>query len=211
MTTIADSATNQAWLLRPDDKTALVLTGDAAPPADPAAAAPKADATIAPTGKKREIDGVSCDEYTVAMKLDIASMLGGGSALPPEAASMLKDVVLQISGSIWASRDAPGAAEFAVFQKTASRFAAAAVARTASGGGGTSIPGGMDRLLTGFPEATGIPYLTELTTRVEGTGQFVALMQQIGQMKITGKVSSISTDAVPVDVFNVPAGYTIVK
>lgn len=210
VTTIADSATNQAYLLRPDDKTALVLTADAAGPADPAAVAPKLDATIAPTGKKREIDGVSCDEYTVALKLDIASILGGGSALPPEAASMLKDVFLHVSGSIWAAKDAPGAVEYAAFQKTAARFGAAAVART-SGGTGASIPGGMDRLLTGFPQATGIPYLTELTTKLEGTGHLVALMQQMGQMKITGKVSSISTEAVPAEIFSVPEGYTIVK
>src|SRR6185503_1550744 len=116
------SATNQAYLLRPDDKTALVLTADAAGPAEPSAAAPKMDATVALTGQKREINGVSCDEYTVAFKLDIASILGGGSALPPEAASMLKDVFLHISGSIWAAKDAPGAAEYAAFQKTASRF-----------------------------------------------------------------------------------------
>ena len=210
VTTIADSATNQAYLLRPDEKTALVLTADATAPADPTAVAPKSDATVAPTGQKREIDGVSCDEYTVALKLDIASILGGGSALPPEAASMLKDVFLLVRGSIWAAKDAPGAGEYAAFQKTASRFAGAAVART-SGGTGTSIPGGMDRLLTGFSEATGIPYLTELTTKLEGTGQLVALMQQMGQMKITGKVSSISTEAVPADIFNVPEGYTIVK
>jgi hypothetical protein len=69
----------------------------------------------------------------------------------------------------------------------------------------------MDRLLTGFPEASGIPYLTELTTKLEGTGQLVALLQQMGQMKINGKVESVSTEAVPADLFNVPEGYTIVK
>ena len=63
-----------------------------------------------------------------------------------------------------------------------------------------------DRLLTGFPHATGIPYLTELTTKLEGTGHLVALMQQMGQMKITGKVSSISTEAVPAEIFSVPEG-----
>ncbi len=74
-----------------------------------------------------------------------------------------------------------------------------------------SIPAGLDRLLTGFPEAPGIPYLSELTTKLEGTGQLVALMQQMGQMTVTGKVSSISTETVSTDIFNVPEGYTIVK
>ena len=53
----------------------------------------------------------------------------------------------------------------------------------------------MERLFTGFPEATGIPYLTELTTAVEGTGQFVALLQGMAQMKIVSKVTGVSTDA----------------
>jgi hypothetical protein len=212
--TISDTATNQAWLLRPDEKTAQLLQPEATGPSDsPAMAVPGIDATVTPTGQKRDINGVSCDEYAVTMKLDLASVAGGGGALPPEAASMLKDVFLQVSGSIWAAKDAPGAAEYAAFQKIASRLAAAVAGRTVSAGAGgpAPIPSGMDRLLTGFPEASGIPYLTELTTRLEGTGQLVALLQQMGQMKITGKVSTISTEPVPADLFTVPEGYTILK
>jgi hypothetical protein len=33
----------------------------------------------------------------------------------------------------------------------------------------------------------------------------------MGQMKITSKVSTISTEPVPADLFNVPEGYTILK
>jgi hypothetical protein len=212
--TISDTATNQAWLLRPDEKTAQLLQPEVTGPSDaPTVAVPGIDASVTPTGQKRDINGVSCDEYAVTMKLDLASVAGGGGALPPEAASMLKDVFLQVSGSIWAAKDAPGAAEYAAFQKIASRLAAAVAGRTVSAGAGgpAPIPSGMDRLLTGFPEASGIPYLTELTTRLEGTGQLVALLQQMGQMKITGKVSTISTEPVPADLFTVPDGYTILK
>jgi hypothetical protein len=66
-------------------------------------------------------------------------------------------------------------------------------------------------LFTGFPEAAGIPYLTELTTAVEGTGQFVALLQGMAQMKITSKVTSLSNEPVGADAFAVPEGYTLVK
>ena len=214
VTTISDTATNQAWLLRPDEKTAQLLQPEAAAPSDaPAVAVPGIDASVTPTGQRRDINGVPCDEYSITMKLDLASVAGGGAALPPEAASMLKDVFLHVSGSIWAAKDAPGAAEYAAFQKTASRLAAAVAGRTVSGGAGgpAPIPSGMDRLLTGFPEASGIPYLTELTTSLEGTGPLAVLLQQMGQMKITGKVSTISTEPVPADLFNVPEGYTIVK
>ena len=209
--TISDAATRQAYLLQPTDKTAMLLPTAGTGQSD-AAAAPSAEAVVKPTGQKREIDGFSCDEYSVAMKLDMSSLAGGG-ALPPEAISMLKDVVLTISGSIWAAKDAPGAGEYAEFQKHAARLAGAAMERSVGSGAGRSspIPNGLDRLITGFPEASGIPYLTELTTKLEGTGQLVALMQQMGQMKITGKVSEISTDPVPADVFTIPEGYTIVK
>jgi len=212
--TISDTATNQAWLLRPDEKTAQLLPPEAATPSDaPAVAVPGIDASVTSTGQRREINGVTCDEYAITMKLDLASVAGGGAALPPDAASMLKDVFLHVSGSIWAAKDAPGAAEYAAFQKTAARLAVAVAGRTVSGGaaGPAPIPSGMDRLLTGFPEATGIPYLSELTTKLEGTGPLVMLLQQMGQMKITGKVSTISTEPVPADAFNVPEGYTIVK
>jgi hypothetical protein len=212
--TISDTATNQAYLLRPEDKTALLLQPETTGSSDPSTGAvPGIDAAVTPTGQKRDINGVSCDEYAVAMKVDIASIAGGGTPLPPEAASMLKDVILYVSGSIWAAKDVPGAAEYAAFQKTAARLAAAAAGRTVSAGAAVPapIPSGMDRLLTGFPEASGIPYLTELTTRLEGTGQLVALLQQIGQMKITGTVSSVSTEPVSADLFNVPEGYTILK
>lgn len=212
LATISDTATNQAYLLRPDDKTALLLD-TAGSPDFKAGVVAGIDGSVTPTGQKRDINGVSCDEYALTMKLDLASVAGGGSALPPEAASMLKDVFLHVTGSIWAAKDAPGATEYAAFQKTAARLAAAAAGRTVSSGAGgpAPIPSGMDRLLTGFPEASGIPYLTELTTRLAGTGQLVALMQQMGQMRITGKVESVSTEPVPADLFNVPEGYTILK
>ena len=211
--TISDTATNQAYLLRPEDKTAHLLQPEPTSSSDASAVlVPKIDASVTPTGQKRDINGVSCDEYAVVMKLDLASV-AGGAALPPETASILKDVFLHVSGSIWSAKDAPGAAEYAAFQKIAARLAAAAAGRTLPGGAGppAPIPGGMDRLLTGFPEAVGIPYLTELTTRLEGTGPLVALMQQMGQMKITGRVSEVSTDPVPADLFKVPEDYTILK
>jgi hypothetical protein len=213
ITTLSDTATNQAYVLRPDERTALLIQTDAAAADGAGASSSTVEASVKATGQKREIDGQSCDEYAVMLKLPLSALaVGSGSALPPEAASMLKDVTLGISGSIWAARDAPGAAEYAAFQRVAGRMAAAIGQRPPGGAGSPlPIPTGMDRLVTGFPEATGIPYLTELTTRLEGTGQLVALMQQMGQMKITGKVSSISTEPVSTDIFTVPEGFTIVK
>ena len=59
--------------------------------------------------------------------------------------------------------------------------------------------------------ASGLAYLTEMTMTIEGTGQMAEMMKQMGPMKITQKVSSISADAISDDQFKVPEGFTIVK
>ena len=145
--------------------------------------------------------------------MNMAAMAAGaGSSLPAEAAAMLKDVFLRVTGSTWVAKDAPGASDYAAFQKAAANVAVSALSRMSSSSGGSSpLPSGMERLITGFPETTGIPYLTELTTAVEGTGQFVALLQGMAQMKITSKVTGVSTDAIAADAFTLPEGYTVVK
>ena len=133
--------------------------------------------------------------------------------MPPEAAAMLKDVFVRVTGSVWAAKDAPGVADYAAWQQAAGKVAVAAMSRVAAAPGSpaATIPSGVERLVTGFPEAFGIPYLTELTTSLEGSGKLVALLQQMGQMKIVSKVTAISTDPVSADVFTVPEDYTIVK
>ena len=211
LTTIIDTGSNQMYVLRHADKTALQLQVDGGTAGQAAAAAVEAD--VKPTGRTRDIDGVPCSEFAVSMKMNMAALAAGaGSSLPAEANAMLKDVFLRIEGSSWVAKDVPGAAEYAAFQKAASRAAMAALSRvSASGGASSSLPGGMERLFTGFPEATGIPYLTELTTAVEGTGQFVALLQGMAQMKITNKVTSVSTEPVGADAFAVPEGFPVVK
>ena len=211
LTTIIDTESNQMYVLRPADKTALQLPADGG--ATGQAAVAEVEATVKPTGRTRDVEGVACTEFAVSMKMNMAAVAAGaGSSLPPEATAMLKDIFLRVEGSTWVAKEAPGAAEYATFQKAASRAAMAALSRvSASGGASSSIPGGMERLFTGFPEASGIPYLTELTTAVEGTGQFVALLQGMAQMKITNKVTSVSTEPVGADAFAVPEGFTVVK
>lgn len=215
VSTIIDTAAAQALVLQPEQKTALQFSTDTAA-LTPSSAPPPIETAVQPTGKTRDIDGVSCAEYSVTMKMEMAAMAAaGGSALPPETAAMLKGVIVRITGSTWVAKDAPGAADYAAFQQIAAKVAVAAMTRlSASAPGGapaSPIPSGMERLVTGFPEAPGIPYLTELTTSIEGSGQLVAILQGLAQMKITSKVASLSTDPVPAGVFAVPEGYTVVK
>ena len=212
VSTIIDTATNQAFVLHPTEKTATQFPIDsAAGQAQSVSNAVVAD--VKPSGQTREIDGVACAEYLVTMRMDMAAIVAsGGSALPPEATAMLKDVFLKISGSTWVAKDGPGAADYQVFQRAAALAAVGAMSRLPGNTGSASpVPRGMERLVTGFPEAPGIPYLTELTTAVEGTGQFVGLLQGMAQMKITSKVTGVSTDTISADAFTVPEGFTVVK
>ena len=212
-TTIVDLATKQMILLRHDEKTAEVVvtgTGVIPTPKGPMPM-PKIDTTVKPTGQKRDINGISCAEYAITMTMDMSSM-GGRGDMPPEASAMFKGLTMKMSGSAWVAKDAPGASEYATYQAAASKLALGAMAGAPGGRGGMgAMPQGMEKLIAGFAEAPGIPYLTELTMSMEGNAQIAAMMSQMGQMKIISRVTDLSTDAVADTVFVVPADYKTVK
>ena len=214
-TTIVDLTTKQMMLLRHDDKTAqLIEPGSATVPTPKGPMPmPKIDTTVKPTGQKRDINGVSCAEYSIMMIMDMSSM-GGRADMPPEAAAMFKGLTMKMSGSAWVARDAPGAPEYATYQAAAAKMALGAIAGGAGAagrGGMGTMPQGMEKLIAGFAEAPGIPYLTELTMSMEGNAKIAAMMAQMGQMKIISKVTDVSTAAVDDSLFVVPADYKTIK
>jgi hypothetical protein len=206
MSTIVDVEAKQLIILRADQKTATIVAAAAAPSVTPTAQGPTMGATIKPTGKSQTIDGVQCDEYTFTTSVDMSSMTAN-TQMPPEAAAMMKGVKILVAGSAWMAKDAPGAAEYVAFQKT---LAASDLASAASGMSGMSIPG-LREAMKAMSGANGMTYLNEATVSFEGEGQMVEMMKQMGPMKVTSKVSSISTEALSDDLFKVPEGYTIVK
>ena len=209
ITTIADLASKQIVVLRPDQKTAQIIT----PPTDsagkdaPAAATPAIDASINPTGKSQVIDGVKCDEYAFSTAVNMSEINPGGAAMPPEAAEMMKGVKMVMKGSMWIAKDAPGAADYLAFQKAAS---AGDLTSLIAGASGMGMPG-LDKMMKSMSNVSGMAYLTEMTMTVEGSGQMAEMMQQMGPMKITTKVTSITTDPISDDVFKIPEGYTVIK
>jgi Domain of unknown function (DUF4412) len=212
MSAIVDLATKQAILLRPDQKTAQIVE-PAAAAASTASPMPAIETTVKPTGQSREINGMKCDEYAISMAMNMAAMAGGRSDMPPEASGMLKGVRMTMTGSSWVAKNAPGAAEFAAFQSAAAKTALAALSAGGSSpsGGSSGLPVGLERMITGFAEAPGIPYLTELTMGIEGSGQLVAIMKQMGETKIITRVTNVSAGPLDDTLFRVPDGYTIVK
>jgi hypothetical protein len=108
---------------------------------------------------------------------------------------------------MWASKDVPGAAEYIAYQKAAATSDMAAASATAAG---VSMPG-MDKMIKAMGSIDGLPYLSEMTMNVEGTGQIAEMMKQMGAMKVTTKTNSVSGDPISDDLFKVPEGYTVVK
>jgi hypothetical protein len=210
--TITDLAAKQVTILRPDQKTATVVKPDvpAAGTGAPAGTVPTmpADAiesSIKPTGKSQTIDGIKCDEYAFATRVNLSEMTG--SRMPPEAAAVMQDVRLNMEGSMWVAKDVPGAAEFIAFQKAAF---ASDMSTIVAGAMGVKIPG-MEKLMRAIASADGMTYLTEMTMTADGTGQVADMMRSMGPMKITTRTTSVNTDAVADDLFTIPADYKVIK
>ncbi len=204
MSSISDLARRQVVLLNSATKTATVMSPDSPGSNLPM---PNIDITFKATGKSQTIEGQQCDEHSLAMTMNMADVMPQGQ-VPPEAAAMMADVKMVMSGSIWIAKSAPGASEFAAFNKAAldSKLLSAL-----TGGlqGGRSGP--MDKLIEASTSAPGLPYLTELTMQFEGSGAMVDAMKQMGPMKMVQKISSVSTAPVADDIFTIPADYTIEK
>jgi hypothetical protein len=205
---ISDIDANQVIVLRADQKTAQIITPSNAGAVVKAAAEaiPAADSSMKPTGKSQVIDGIKCDEYIFTMSLNMAEMNPGGQ-MPPEALEAMKGLKMNITGSFWVGKDVPGAAEYTAFQKAAASTELGSVMSSASG---AQMPG-MDKMMKALGSVNGLPYLTEMTMSIDGTGQIAEMMQQMGPMKITTKVTSITTDPISDDLFKVPEGYSVIK
>ena len=206
--TITDLATKQVIILRPDQKTATIVTATPPPAAGTGAPATPLvtlaiDASIKPTGKTQVIDGFKCDEFTFTTTMDMGKFGG----IPPEAAAMLQGVKMIMAGSIWVTKDVPGGAEYIAFQKAA---AAGDMASAVAGAAGVSMPG-MDEMMKAMGSLDGLAYLSEMTMKVEGSGQVADMMKQMGAMKVTSRTTSIKADSLSDNLFKVPEGYTTTK
>jgi len=209
MSTITDAAAKQVILLDHNQKTARVSTAGT-PPATPSPAPTttvKVDATVTPTGKSQTIDGFKCSEYTFTTSMNMSEV--SGAQMPPEAAAALQGITMIMKGSLWVTKDAPGAAEFRDYQKAMS---SADLTSAAMGATGMSMPGA-DKLAKAMAGVDGVPILTEMTMTVEGgSGQMAEMMKQMmGDMKVTTKVLSFKNDTIADDAFKVPEGYQVIK
>lgn len=199
---IADLETDKVYMLNVADKTVQMMNAASVP----AAAVPKIDAAIKPTGQSRPINNLTCQEYALEMTMSMAE--AAGAQMPPEAAEMMKGMNMAIDGSVWVAKKGPGAEEYAAFSKAAIDSNLASVLSGAAGGGRNP---GMERLMSVSSQAQGLPCLTEMNMTVEGSGPMADMLKQAGPVKTTVETTSISTDPLPADLFEVPADYKTIK
>ena len=195
VTAITDVEKQQVMMLRTGSNIAQVITPESVA-AGGRWQTPAIDVSLKPTGKSRMIHGVSCDEHSFTMRMDMASV--PNPHIPPEA---MKGASMRMDGSIWIGRSAPGAAEWVAFNR------AAVNSNLLSAITGVASEPWMDKLHE-IAATAGIPYLIEMTTRYEGTGAMMDLMKGIGNMKMIQKVT-VSTAPIAADLFELPAGYTL--
>jgi hypothetical protein len=210
MSTIADLVAKQMTILRHDQKTAQVIIAPNASTTSTTTAPPisgtvKMDVSVTPTGKSQVIDGFKCDEFTFTTTMNMSEV--GGPNLPPEAVAMMKGMSMVMKGSMWVTKEAPGGAEYLAYNKA---LASADLNAAAAGMSGINMPG-LDNMTKAMASVNGLAYMTEMTMKIEGTGQMAEMMRQMGDMKITSKTNSISVETIAEDQFKVPDGYTIVK
>lgn len=208
MASITDLAAKQMILLRDDQKTAHIFSPGTpgGVPGAPPIAIPQFETSLKPTGRSRTIADVDCSEFAISMKVNMANSVT--PEMPADAAGMLKDVRMIMTGSMWVATSGPGVADYVAFQKASADGHMSAILAGAMPG---MASGNMDRMMAALASAPGMPYLTEMTMTFEGSGQMVEMMKQIGTMKMTSKVTSVSTDAIPDDLFKVPEDYKLIK
>lgn len=207
ISTITDLEGKRIIILNNAQKTAQILTAGA--PLSPGGkpfTVPKMDASVKPTGRSQTISGNACDEFAVTMSMSMGEM-GGSAQMPAEAGEMMKSIRMVMSGTMWIAKSGPGVAEFAAFQAASVKGEIAKIMGGMAGFGG----GGLDRMMGSLAGATGLPYLTELTMTMEGSGPIVEMMKQQGPIKMTTRVTEVSTDTLADDLFNVPNDYKVTK
>lgn len=208
---ITDAETHQIVTLNHTAKTAQALDSTQAFKMT-AAAIPSIDAKVEPTGKTQEIAERTCSEYRYTLTLDMeslaANMGSAGKPMPPGGVDALKGAKMIMNGTMWVAIDGPGVAEFAQFAKAAAKSMQGGV--SPFGGPMAGIPG-MQGLMNVFSQIEGVPMLTEIETSFDGTGPMVDMMKTMGGMKITTKVTAISTEPLSDDLFAVPADYTTIE
>lgn len=153
-------------------------------------------ATVTPNGRTAEVAGQTCTGYDILMTM-------------PMAVGPDPSMKMSMSGPVCIARGAPGTDDFTRFYLAAAErgfiFSDPRAAKAAP-----QQSRGMAELYRRMAEIGGIPYRMEMSMKVEGQGPMADMMNKMmANSSFTTTVQSVTTDAIPADRFDVPAGYAV--
>lgn len=156
-----------------------------------------AKASINPNGQTRQIAGHAAAGYDVDVSMNAA--IGGSKDMT---------MTVTLAGPAWIVKNAPGAADYARFYKTAAEKGWI----FSDPRGAKAQPGqakAMAEMYRRMAEIGGIPYQTDMQIKMSGSGPMAAVFSKMGNMTMTTTVDSVEVGPLGDDLFAPPAGYKL--
>lgn len=159
------------------------------------------NASIKPNGETKQFGALSADGYD--MQISVPAAMGGN-----------KDMMMTVTltGPVWIVKNAPGAAEYSAFYKTAVEkgwiFGDPRAAKAQAGQAKA-----MAEMYSQFAEIGGIVYESDIQVKMNmegGGGGFMSgMLAKMGNISMQTKVEDVQTTALADDLFAPPAGYKL--
>ena len=155
-------------------------------------------ASIKPNSQKKAFGALSADGYD--MEISVPATIGGNKDM---------QMTITMTGPVWIVKNAPGAADYNRFYKTAAdKGFIFGDPRAAKGQPGQAKA--MAEMYRQFAEIGGIAYEMDMQMKMGGgSGPLGGIMARMGNMQMTTLVDDVQTGALADDLFAPPAGYKL--
>ncbi len=156
----------------------------------------EAKASLKPNAEKKEIAGRACHGYDISVAMPMA--IGDDTSM-----------TMVMTGPVFIAKGAPGSADYAAFHHAAAERGFIMTDPRAAKGAPQQTKG-MTELYKAMADTGGIPYFMEMNMKIEGGGPMAGMMNKMmGGSAFSNTVTAVSTDAIPGDKFEIPAGYKV--
>ena len=150
--------------------------------------------SIKPNGQTKEIAGKTANGYDIAV------------TVPADVNGM--KLTMNLTGTTWIVKGAPGTADYIAFYKAAAEKGwIMGDPRAAKGQPGQAKA--MTHMYEELSKLGGLPYATDMNIKASGEGPMAGLMAKMGNMTMTTTTESVETAAIAADMFAPPAGYKL--
>ena len=150
--------------------------------------------SIKPNGQTKQVAGKTANGYDIAV------------TVPAQMAGM--PMTLNLTGTTWIVKGAPGTADYLAFYKAAAEKGwIFGDPRAAKGQPGQAKA--MSQMYEQLSKLDGLPYATEMQMKASGEGPMAGLFAKMGNMTMNTTTESVDTATLSADMFAPPAGYKL--